>query len=484
MKTKILIGLIFLFLFPLFSFAQDQTQWPTFQGNNARTGFSDSKGPSKPDILWQLTAGDFRRLNIDPRGINRPIIYKNKVFFASGAAIAVELHTGKILWHSNLDPTNLFPVRIIAGEEKIFVVANNSTLIKTMTEGYVYALNEASGQLLWKYQTQKSISNSIPVFADGKVFVGDDSGTLYAIEAKSGELVWKKFLDAEQIHSSPAYDNGIVFVGTEGTAISNKLPSHIFALNAQTGSVIWKFQVDYLPDKVNLVHATPAILDGIVYVGCENGYFYALRANDGHLIWKKKTTASGERVVGASAPAALAYGKIFVRLWEGKMQVLSQKDGEILWERIFGRGSEDFSPIVADGKIYIGHHSFYSLNAENGKIVWEQKFPGRVPALADGILVVPNADVADGSPDYTSVLIAYSESETQPQSPQSQPQPRSQSQPQSQSQETPSIRESAKESKEPQEIVKKEFKEGTEVVHKNIFQKIREAIINFFKRIF
>lgn len=42
MKTKILIILIVLiYVFPFFSFAQNQTEWPMFHGNQARTGFSD-----------------------------------------------------------------------------------------------------------------------------------------------------------------------------------------------------------------------------------------------------------------------------------------------------------------------------------------------------------------------------------------------------------------------------------------------------------
>src|SRR3989338_6292441 len=38
---------------------EPQTNWPTFHGDDARTGFSNSKAPSKPSVLWKWTFDDF-----------------------------------------------------------------------------------------------------------------------------------------------------------------------------------------------------------------------------------------------------------------------------------------------------------------------------------------------------------------------------------------------------------------------------------------
>ena len=42
-----------------------QTNWPTFHGDNARTGFSSSKSPSKPNVLWKWTLNDFMQINYE-----------------------------------------------------------------------------------------------------------------------------------------------------------------------------------------------------------------------------------------------------------------------------------------------------------------------------------------------------------------------------------------------------------------------------------
>ena len=422
MGTKILIGLFvttfisgMIFVKPVES---KQLDWPVFQGNSARTGNTESGIPRDPKLVWQLTTGNFKEKGIDPRAINRPIIYDNKVFISASEVVALDLNIGSFLWQHK--EKNLYPSNIAAGDGKVFVVFNNSSLIKNMNQGFIYALNEKTGDFLWKYQTQKPISHSAPLFERGKVFVGDDSGTLYALDSKTGKLIWKKFLDAEVIHSSPAFYKEMVFVGTEGSGRSNVLPSHLFALDVETGNVIWKFQTDFVSGKINLIHGTPAISDDVVYFGSENGYFYALTHDGGKLIWKKKIAAGDKFLGGVSAPPALSGGKIFITTWEGKLFSLEQKTGEIVWQKTFDESDQggDAVAITGNGMVCITiiqgapnkkEGKFSCLNENNGGIVWQKEFFGVTPAAAPGLLVVSNTDIADGSSDNTPVLLAFSD---------------------------------------------------------------------------
>lgn len=414
MNFKILISSSLLICLVIFIFAKpinaEQTDWPVFQGNSARTGYSDSRIPNEPKLFWQLSVKDLKERGIDSREINRPIIYNNKVFVSASEVVGLELNTGSLLWQHK--EKNLYPSNIAAGNGKIFVIFNDSSLLKNTNQGFIYALDEKTGDFLWKYQTQKPISHSAPLFEGDKIFVGDDSGNLYALNSKTGELVWRKFLDAEVIHSSPAFYKGMVFVGTEGTGRSNALPSYLFALDAETGNVSWKFQVDFISEKVNLIHGTPAISDNVVYFGSENGYFYALAYDSGKLIWKKKIASGNKFLVGVSAPPALNTGKIFVTTWEGKLFSLDQSSGEILWQKIFdpsGQGGNAVA-ITGNGLVCITvNMKFSCLNTENGETVWKKQFFGGIPAAAAGLLVVSNMEISDGSPDNVPVLLAFSD---------------------------------------------------------------------------
>jgi len=397
------------------------SQWPMFHGDSARTGLSDSKIPSAPNVLWEITTRQLKEYGVDNFEIHSPVIDGDKVFFSSVQVFAVDLFSGKILWNYKGDGSDFFAGTAAAGDGKIFVSVTNSSQLKNMFAGFIYALDEAEGNLLWKYQTKKQITHSNPLFAESKVFVGDESGSVYAIEAKTGKLVWQQQLEAYQIHSSPAYEGGVIYIGTETADDSggrSDRGSYLYALDAKDGKVLWRFESDWRSNEMpNLIHGTPAVSDGVVYFGSENGWFYALDKNDGKVIWKKIITkkektsarqAAGPGLVGVSTAPALGYGKIFVGTWGGEFLALDQKDGETVWEYSYGTEGTDSSAVLADGKVCLGSHylDFYCFNQANGKILWKEKLGGPSAALADNILVVPNA-LAGESPG--SILVAFSD---------------------------------------------------------------------------
>ncbi|MBM4402112.1 MAG: PQQ-binding-like beta-propeller repeat protein, partial [Candidatus Cloacimonetes bacterium] len=337
-KRKIIITIVALVavgLIGVAAFAQGEAEWPTFHGDAARTGFSSSPAPSTPNVLWQLTVGQIRELGTDGIETNWPIIYQNKVFLAGIEVRALDLKTGKILWRYHDQETPFFPHGLAASNGKLFVTVNDTDNLQTMKKGFVYALDAEQGQFLWKAQLAKDASHSLPLVVEGKVFVGDDSGTLNALDCESGKILWQKKLVGDgEIHASLACADGLIFIGTEGDArytTSPKNPSSVFALSLSKGEVVWQFPIDYTPSGTNLIHSTPAVSNGVVYVGSENGWFYALTAANGNLVWKKKLADEGRSMVGPSAAAGLGYGKVFVSIWAGKFLALDQKTGETIW---------------------------------------------------------------------------------------------------------------------------------------------------------
>ena len=425
MKKLSIIAVVIAFLSLIWTFsihASDTQGWPTFHGDPARTGFSDSKIPSSPNALWEITTGQLKDYGVTDFEISSPIIDQGKVFFSSGQTFAADLYSGKILWNYKGDSPNFYAGVASAGDGKIFVRVTNSNQLKNMSLGFIYALDEKTGKFLWKYQTKKQLTHSNPLFVEGKVFVGDESGSVYAIDAKGGKLVWQQQLEAYQIHSSPAYDKGVIYVGTETADDSggrSDRGSYLYALDVKDGKVRWRFESDWRSNTMpNLIHGTPAILNGVVYFGSENGWFYALNKDNGQVIWKKLITkrmktsarqAAGPGLVGVSTAPALGYGKIFVGTWEGNFLALSQKDGTIVWEYPYGTEGTDSSAVIADKKVCLGSHYeyFYCFNEADGKVLWKEKLGGPSAALSDGILVVPNTLAAAESPG--SILVAFSD---------------------------------------------------------------------------
>jgi len=80
-------------------------------------------------------------------------------------------------------------------------------------DGGIYALDAATGKVLWKTNTGGPVKSS-PEVADGVVYVGSDDGGVYALDAATG-LVLLKTLTGAPVRSSPDATDGVVYVGSD-----------------------------------------------------------------------------------------------------------------------------------------------------------------------------------------------------------------------------------------------------------------------------
>jgi polyvinyl alcohol dehydrogenase (cytochrome) len=121
----------------------------------------------------------------------------------------------------------------------------------------------------------------------------------------------------------------------------------------------WFFTTD------DAVTATPAVVDGTVYVGDWSGRFYALDLGTGELVWSFTAEPHGAVYAGqivSSATVADVDGSRTVYVASGKtLYALRADDGSVRWEREFGRAGDgddpteiESSPVVADGMVIVG----------------------------------------------------------------------------------------------------------------------------------
>src|SRR5439155_1674875 len=80
------------------------------------------------------------------------------------------------------------------------------------------------------------------------------------------------------IESSPAVANGVVYVGSGD--------KELYAFDAGTGSLIWNVATG------GSISSSPAVANGVVYVGSEDNKLYAFDAGTGSLMWSAITGSS------------------------------------------------------------------------------------------------------------------------------------------------------------------------------------------------
>jgi len=99
----------------------------------------------------------------------------------------------------------------------------------------IHAIDAATGQRLWTFEAEKGFQTN-PLVVGNKLYAGNRDGYFYAIYVsgpQTGQLAWKYKTDGPILYSA-AYKDGVVFFASQDM--------HAYALDAQTGSLVWKSQ--------------------------------------------------------------------------------------------------------------------------------------------------------------------------------------------------------------------------------------------------
>ena len=288
-----------------------------------------------------------------------------RVFFSSyqGTFYAVDVH-GKLLWkaHFGSDVPRSYDNQ--AGEHSPtyhgeFILSSpavlNHTVVVGSGDGLVYAFDAQSGTPRWKFSTQGRVRSSSAV-NNGIVYVASYDGSLYAIDFNSGRQVWRYDskgrslnssdfgFDRRSILSSPALGDGIVYVGSRD--------SHLYAVDAAKGMLRWSYDYEN-NDNMTWAISSPAIRGEVVYLGTADGHFvHALRAGNGQELWRFEMP---DRVWSSPAVAGslLYISLLYITNHSGSLYAVDRNSGKENWH-FRTRASIQSSPAVADGVVYFG----------------------------------------------------------------------------------------------------------------------------------
>lgn len=163
-----------------------------------------------------------------------------------------------------------------------------------------------------------------PTLFGGRVFVGSQDGTVYSLSAQTGCIYWT-FKATEGVRTA------IVLSSNGQTAYFGDLHANVFAVNANTGELVWKTHVDEHPFAV--ITGTPKLEGGRLYVPVSGGdepiaagnpkfvccsfrgSLVALNAADGKQIWKSYTIPDPAQMTGHTAAGTEKWGPSGASLW-------------------------------------------------------------------------------------------------------------------------------------------------------------------------
>ncbi len=170
---------------------------------------------------------------------------------------------------------------------------------------------------------------------DGTVYVGCRDAHVYALDAATGRKKWDYPTSKSWVIGTPAVRDGVVYVGTSDSA-------RFMALDAKTGRLRFNF------DAKAYMFSSAALAGDLAYVGNHNGKLYAIDAKTGKLSWEFRTEASKQDPLKLLNPDGSLNQSAFTPLF-GDFQ-----DMYIDFYRFASIGAIVSSPVVDQGTVYFG----------------------------------------------------------------------------------------------------------------------------------
>lgn len=170
-----------------------------------------------------------------------------------------------------------------------------------------------------------------PTIADGKVFIGADTGAVYSIDAASGCVHWSFQADA-------GVRNAIDIAPAKGAAATKyaiyfgDVKANVYAVDAATGKQLWKVKVDDQP--VARITGSPTLYEDRLYVpvssteeraaGYSNTYpcctfrgsVVALDTGTGKRVWKTYIISETPKVVGKTSKGIQIFAPSGGAVWD------------------------------------------------------------------------------------------------------------------------------------------------------------------------
>jgi PQQ-dependent dehydrogenase (methanol/ethanol family) len=134
-------------------------------------------------------------------------------------------------------------------------------------------------------------------------------------------------------------------------------------------------------------HATPLVVDGVLYTSTAWSKVHAFDAKTGRLLWSYDPQVPGETAQKACCDVAnrgvaVWDGKVFVGALDGRLIALDASDGKVLWSKVTVDQSKPYTitgaPRVVKGKVLIGNGGaeygvrgyLSAYDAADGDMVW------------------------------------------------------------------------------------------------------------------
>lgn len=264
--------------------------------------------------------------------------------FANGDLVSLDFQ-GNLLWNRNMGmPENPY------GHSSSLVVFEHTLFVQFDHNGKagLYALDLHNGNTRWQAPRTFGSSWSSPLL----VTDGDKPELILAAEPpvisydpRSGQELWRvDCLEGAEVVTVPVYAQGFVFVSVDNAGF--------IAIDLSKKAVAWKKE-DYSPGV-----STPVVSGDLLFFGLNDGGIVCLNATTGDLVWQQETDS------GFYASPILAGDRVYLMDRQGEMHIFSAADKfNLLGKGKLGEETVSTPAILGNSIIYRGTKHLFRIGS-------------------------------------------------------------------------------------------------------------------------
>jgi outer membrane protein assembly factor BamB len=354
-------------------------------------------------------------------GTNNEGLRDPKVTGDKGVVMAFRESDGQFMWQMVHDKlvagrVNDWPYQGVASSgfvegDRLYYVSNRAELVCLDTQGFRDKENdgpvtdekltgEFNADVVWRFDMIEEVgslphnlANSSPVSYGDLIFVSTSNGqdeshvnipspkapALIAVSKKTGKLVWEDNSVFDKILHGQWSSPTVGTIGGVVQVVHGQGDGWIRGYEALTGKKLWEFDTNpkdsVWPKTRNELISTPVIYDDKVYIsngqdpehGEGVGHMYCLDATKRGDITTTGLVWHYDKIRRSISTPAIKDGVVYQADFSGFLHALDAKTGKVYWTHdlfaaVWG------SPMVIDGKIYLGDEDGDMLILQEGKV--------------------------------------------------------------------------------------------------------------------
>lgn len=161
--------------------------------------------------------------------------------------------------------------------------------------------------------------------------------------------------------------------------------------------------------------SSPALVEGVLYLGCNDGYMRAVNASDGTVRWSYATSC------GICGEPAVDSSMVFIGCQDGYVYALDRNSGRKEWSSGLGYHVFCDVAVMCDSLVLAGNSmgKVCALDRNSGRPVWDAELGGIVlgPAVVDTLAVFTTESGATAVLDHRGEILWSRETVAQPSAP-------------------------------------------------------------------